>query len=291
MGLTWNPVSDVEQMLQYHFMANAFLAGLVASVVAGCIGYFIVVRAQTFAGHALSHVSFAGATGALLFGFLPVIGLLAVGAGAGCWMGLIEDQATTRRGRSDDVAVTAVFTFGLGLGLFFLQLYPGQAENVYGLLFGNVLGVSDQDVLLIGLVGLAALGALAVIARPLLFASTDPEVARSRGVPVRGLSIALLVLTGVAVAEAVQFVGILLIFALLVLPAATAQTMTARPALTVCLSVALAVAFTWLGISIAFFAPPAYSVVGFYVTSIGFGTYVVAMLFAAGLRRWRQTRL
>lgn len=287
MQPSWDPITDLQLLFQYHFMQNAFLAGTIVAVIAGAVGYYMVLRAQTFAGHALAHVGFAGATGALLFGLSPIVGLLVVGMGAAVGMGALGDRQGTGQ-TGDTIAIAAVFTFALGLGLLFLQLYPGQAENAYSILFGAVLGISDSDVETIAATGLVTLIALAIVARPLLFASLDPEVARARGVPVRALSIGFLVLLAFAVAQAVQVVGILLIFALLVTPAATAQRLTARPARAIGLSILLALLFTWLGIAVAYFAP--YSVVGFYVTTIAFATYTAVRLLTTERveRAWRR---
>jgi zinc/manganese transport system permease protein len=278
MQASWNPAVDLQLLFQYHFMHNAFLAGTIVAVVAGAVGYFMVLRAQTFAGHALAHVGFAGAAGALLFGLSPVVGLLVVGIGAAIGMGVLGDRNGSGE-IADGVAIAAVFTFAIGVGLLFLQLYPGQAENAYSILFGAVLGIADTDVETIAAAGIATLIALAVMARPLLFASLDPEVAMARGIPVRALSIGFLVLLAFAVAQSVQVVGILLIFALLVTPAATAQRLTSRPPVAIALSIVLALLFTWLGIAVAYFAP--YSVVGFYVTTIAFLTYAVVVLLTS----------
>jgi zinc/manganese transport system permease protein len=275
MQPSWNPYTDLQLLFQYHFMHNAFLAGSIVAVVAGAVGYYMVLRAQAFAGHALAHVGFAGAAGALLFGLSPVIGLLVAGVGAALGMGVLGERSGPGE-VGDGVAITAVFTFALGLGLLFLNLYSGQAENAYSILFGAVLGIADSDVELIAVTGIVALVALGAVARPLLFASLDPQIAIARGVPVRALSTAFLVLLALAVAEAVQVVGVLLIFALLVTPAAAAQRIVSRPAAGIVLSVALAVLFTWLGIAVAYFAP--YSVIGFYVTTIAFVSYVIVRL-------------
>ncbi|MBV9281453.1 MAG: metal ABC transporter permease, partial [Chloroflexi bacterium] len=261
---SWNPLTDLQILFQYHFMHNAFLAGTVVAVVAGMVGYYMVLRGQAFAGHALAHVGFAGATGSLLLGLSPIAGLLAAGVAAAMGIGALEERRGTAIA-GDGVAIAGVFTFGLGLGLLFLQLYSGQAENAYAILFGQVLGISDGDVAAIAATALVTLAALGAVARPLLFASLDPEAARARGVPVRALSIGFLVLLAFAVAQAVQVVGTLLIFALLVTPAATAQQLTARPGMAVGLSALLALLFTWAGLVAAYFGP--YSVVGFYVTT------------------------
>lgn len=275
---SWNPVTDLQLLFQFHFMQNAFLAGTIVAVIAGAVGYFMVLRSQAFAGHALAHIGFAGATGALLFGLSPLLGLVVVGIGAAAGIGLLGARTGSAQ-ISDGVAIAAVYTFAIGLGLLFLQLYSGQAENAYSFLFGDVLGISDGDVTTTLAVGVVTMAVMIAIGRPLLFASLDPDVALARGVPVRLLSVGFLVLLAVAVAQAVQVVGILLIFALLVTPAATAQRLTARPWLAVALSIVLALLFTWVGIAVAYFAP--YSVVGFYVTTIAFGTYVVVRLLTS----------
>ena len=285
---SWNPVADIQLLFQYHFMHNAYLAGTIVAVVAGVIGYYMVLRGQSFAGHALAHVGFTGATGALLLGLSPLAGLLAVGVASALGMGALERRGTVAGGEQS-VAIAAVFTFGLGLGLLFLQLYSGQAQNAYAILFGAVLGVSDGDVLAIALTGVVALLGLGLMARPLLFASLDPEVALARGVPVRAVSTAFLVLLAFAVAQAVQVVGILLIFALLVTPAATAQRLTSRPSVAVGLSVLLALLFTWLGLAVAYFAP--YAVVGFYITTLAFAAYLAVRLITAVRQRGRSLRV
>lgn len=281
-GPSWNPITDVQLLFAFHFMQNAYLAGTIVAVVAGATGYFMVLRGESFAGHALAHVGFAGATGALLVGVSPILGLLVVGVAAAVGIGALEGGhgALSEQG---GVAIAAVFTFGLGLGLLFLQIYSGQAENAYSILFGAVLGVSDSDLTTIAVTGFAALLGLGLIVRPLLFASIDPDVALSRGVPVRALAVLFLVLVAFAVAQAVQVVGTLLIFALLVTPAAIAQRLTSRPAVAILLSVLLALLFTWLGLAIAYFAP--YSVVGFYITTLAFGTYLGVRAATAVRRR------
>ena len=283
---SWNLLTDLHLLLRYHFMHNAFLAGAVVALVAGTIGYYMVLRRQSFAGHALSHVGFTGAAGALLVGASPLIGLLVAGTVAALGMGLLEDREGAARS-GDGIAIAAVFTFGLGLGVLFLHLYAGQAENAYAILFGAVLGISDRDVVIIAVTAAISLVVLAAIARPLLFASIDPSVAQARGVPVRALSLIFLLLLAFAVAQAVQVIGTLLIFALLVTPAAIAQRLSTRPAVAMWLSVMLALCFTWLGLAIAYFAP--YSVVGFYITTLSFGTYALVRLtetgYAGAIRR------
>ncbi|GAC1512164.1 MAG: metal ABC transporter permease [Chloroflexota bacterium] len=273
---TWNPIVDLQVLFQYHFMHNAFLAGTLIAVVAGPVGYFVVLRGQAFAGHALAHVGFSGAAGALLIGVSPLVGLLVVNIAAALGMSLLaKENNSTVAGSA--VAIGTVYTFCLGLGLLFLQLYSGQAENVYSILFGAVLGISDQDVQVVVLTAAVTMAALLAIGRPLLFASIDPDVAAAQGVPVRLLGLGFLVVLAFAVAQAVQVVGVLLIFALLVAPAATAQRLVSRPGPAIGLSIGLSLLFTWFGLAIAYFAP--YAVVGFYITSLAFGTYAAVRSF------------
>jgi zinc/manganese transport system permease protein len=281
LPVSWDPITDWQLLFEFHFMQNAFLAGTIIALVAGVIGYYVVLRAQTFAAHALAHVGFTGAAGALLFGVSPIVGLLAMGASAAIGMGVLERRQGTM-GAGDSVAIAAVFTFGLALGLLFLQLYSGQAENAYSILFGAVLGISDDDVVTMAVTGVVTLVVLGIISRPLLFSSLDPDVALAQGVPVRAVSILFLMLLGFAVAEAVQVVGTLLIFALVVTPAATARYLTARPSFAIVLSAALAVLFTWAGLAAAYFGP--YSVAGFYITTFAFATYLLVLLVKTARR-------
>jgi zinc/manganese transport system permease protein len=284
---SWNPITDFQLLFQYHFMHNAFLAGSLIAIAAGPVGYFMVLRGQAFAGHALAHVGFAGAAGALLIGLSPIVGLLVVGIAAALGMSLLNSETSGSSGETA-VAIGTVYTFCLGLGLLFLQLYSGQAENVYSILFGAVLGINDQDVQVVALTAAITLAILLLIGRPLLFASIDPDVAVAQGVPVRLLGVAFLIILAFAVAQAVQVVGVLLIFALLVAPAATAQRLTTRPVVAVGLSILLSLLFTWLGLAIAYFGP--YAVVGFYITSLAFGTYVLVRVGELVIARLGQHR-
>jgi zinc/manganese transport system permease protein len=262
-------------MFQYDFMVHAFQAGTVVAIVAGVIGYFVVVRATSFAAHALSHIGFAGATGAVVLGLSPVLGLLAFTVGSGVAVGALGSRI---RGR--DVTIGIVLAWMLGLGVLFISLYTGYATEAYALLFGEILGISDRDVVIAVLAAVPTLLAVAVLYRPLLFSSVDENLAAARGVPVTALSIAFMVVLALAVTEAVQVVGVLLIFALLVTPAAIAVRWTQRPAGAIAISAALALLFTWAGLTIAFYSPHP---VSFFITSLAFGTYLVVRI--AGSRR------
>jgi len=273
--------SDLHQLFAHHFMVNAFLAGTLVAVVAGAVGWFMVLRGQSFAGHTLAQVGFAGATGATLVGLSPVIGLIAVGVMAALGISVLSD-GERGAGRTQTATIGTIQIFALGLGLLFLRLASSSyGASVYAVLFGTILGVSDGDVRAIAITAAITLLVLVFVARPLFFASVQPASASARGVPVRGLAAVFLVLLAFAVAQAVQVVGVLLIFALLVTPAAIAQQLTARPASGVALSITLALCFTWAALAVAYYAPYP---VGFFLTSFAFGTYLLVRL---GRAVWR----
>lgn len=266
-------------LFAYHFMQNAFLAGTFIALVAGPVGYFMVLRGQSFLGHSLANVGFAGAAAAVLLGISPVVGLFAFGSLAAVGIGALGEREGSLSVESD-IAIGTVLVFSLSLGLLFIRLASSYAANIYSFLFGTVLGISDQDVQVIALAAVIALVVLAVIARPLLFVSVDPAVAAARGLPVRLLSYIFLLLLALSVAVAVQVVGVLLIFALLVTPAATAQQLTARPAVAIGLSLGLALLVVWLGLSVAYFTDYP---VGFVVTTIAFAFYLAARAWRGGM--------
>jgi zinc/manganese transport system permease protein len=271
MPPSWDLVADIQILLHYHFMQNAYLAGTLVALTAGIMGYFMVLRSQSFAGHSLANVGFAGATGAVLFGIPPIVGLFLAGLLAA--VGIQTLNEASGHSRQSDIGVGAVFTASLALGFLFIALAPAEyAANVYNVLFGNVLGISDADVGIIAWSTLVLVGAFLIITRPLFFASIDPDVAAARGVPVRALAFGYLVLLALEVAVAVQVVGVLLIFALLVTPAAIAQDVTTRPAVAAAVAVALALIFTWAGLAVGYFTPYP---VGFFITTFAFGTYAL----------------
>jgi zinc/manganese transport system permease protein len=271
-GWSWNPLTDLRQIWAFPFMVNAFRAGTVVAVLAAVMGWFMVLRRQSFAGHTLSVVSFPGAACATLLG---------IGAGFGyfafCVGGALVIAAIPRAGQGgsgQESALTGtVQAFLLACGFLFVALYKGFLGGVNSLLFGSFLGITTTQVTVLTIVAAVALGVLAVIGRPLLFASVDESVAFGRGVPVRALSVAFLVLLGAATAEASQITGTLLVFALLVMPAAAAQQLTARPATSVALAVLIAIAVTWTGLIAAYYSPYP---IGFYVTTFAFAVYVMA---------------
>ena len=263
---SWNPLDDLAMLFHYDFMVHAFQAGTIVAIVAGAIGYFVVLRGSSFAAHALSHIGFAGAAGAVVLGLSPVLGLLAFTLGSGSVIGALGSRL---RGR--DVTIGIVLAWTLGLGVLFISLYTGYATEAYALLFGEILGISVRDVLVTLIAGVITLAALVFVYRPLLFSSVDEELASARGVPVTALSIAFMAILAVAVTEAVQVVGVLLIFALIVTPAAIAIRFTCHPPYAIAIGVGLALLFTWLGLAIAYFSPHP---VSFFITSLAFFTYL-----------------
>jgi zinc/manganese transport system permease protein len=257
-------------MLTYDFMQNAFAASCSVAVVCGLVGFFLVLRAQTFAGHALSHVGFAGATGAALIGVPPLWGLIAMTLVGGIGMGLLGERLQQR-----DVAIGIVLSMSLGLGVLFLNFFTAYATQATTLLFGNILGIDAAMVWTLLLLGIVAIAALAAIARPLLFASLQPELAEAKGVSLRLLSVLFLAIVALAVAECVQIVGVLLVFALMVGPAAAAQCVTTRFWSGIALSVALALSEAWLGLALAFTTDWPTS---FWITALSGGVYLAAVL-------------
>jgi zinc/manganese transport system permease protein len=273
----WDLVRDVQELLRYAFMQHAYEAGTIVALSAGVIGYFVVLRSLSFAAHALSHIGFAGATGAVLLGAAPIVGLLAFTMSAGAVMGALGQRL---RGR--DVTIGLVMAWSLGLGLLFTALYHGSAGLAIGILFGQIFGITSGEVTVTFVAGLLTVLALIVVYRPLLFATLDEEVAEAKGVPVRGLSIAFMVILAIAVSEAVQVVGVLLIFALIVAPAAIAERFTTRPSRGVLLSALLAVLFTWAGLTVAYYFPYP---VGFFITTIAFWSYILARVLSDVIAR------
>ena len=235
-------------MFAYEFMQNAFAAAGIVSAVSGIVGYFLVMRSQTFAGHALSHIGFAGATGAGLIGLAPLWGLLGFTLAAGIVMGALAERISNR-----DVAIGVVLSLALGFGLLFLHYYTSFATQATAILFGNVLAVDRTMIATLATLGAITLVALAAIMRPLIFASLQPELAEAKGVPLRFVSTAFLAVVALAVSECAQIVGVLLVFTLMVGPPAAAQRVTTGLWSGLALSAALAFAEAWLGIVVAFY--------------------------------------
>lgn len=276
----WN----VFDLLQYQFMQNAFIAGSIVAIMASAVGYFVILRGLTFAGHELGYIGFAGAAGAVLLGIDPVFGLLVFTIGSAIGMGILGKEVRER-----DIAIGIIAMLGLGLGVLFLALYTGYAEQAYSILFGTIVGISRTDVLVTALASIVVGSILLVIFRPLLFSSLDEEMAEARGVPVRMLSILFLVLVAMVVSISVQIIGVLLIFTLLIGPSATASRLVQSPARAILLGMVLGLLYTWLGIVIA-----AYSnwPVSFCIATLSFGVYLPVRLLSplwSGRRRGEAT--
>jgi zinc/manganese transport system permease protein len=278
-SISLDVVSDVRALLSFPFMVNALEAATIVAVLGAVAGWYMVLRRQAFAGHTLSVMAFPGATGAALAGLPTALGYyLACGAAA-----LAIGRTPRVAARSSETAVIGtVQAVGLAAGFLFLSLNHAVLTGTETLLFGTFLGVSRGQVLALLLVGLAVLAALGAIGRVLLFATIDPEVARARGVPVRALDAAFLLILAVAIAATSQITGALLVFALLVAPPATAQLITMRPLAGLLLSIAFALLIAWLGLGIAYFSPYP---VGFYITTFAFGLYLVVRVARFAVQR------
>jgi zinc/manganese transport system permease protein len=261
------------------FMRNAIVGGTLVGLASGVIGYFVVIRRDAFATHALAHIGFPGATGALLVGVPVTLGLAAF-----CIVGGLAIGAVGKRVELREVATGTVLAFSTALGILFTSLSSKTAGTVTSVLFGNLLAISSgQLAAFAAFTGILLVG-LAIIARPLLFASINADVAEARGVPVRALGIAFTVLLALVVTMAVQVVGTLLLFALVVTPAAAAIALTARPAMVAATATAIALASVWAGLVLAamFDLPPSFPIVG-----LAFATWIAALV-ATRSRRPRQ---
>jgi len=256
-------------MFEYDFMRTAFAASGIVALLAGITGFFLVLRGQTFAGHALSHVGFTGATGAVLFGLPPLAGLVGFTMLAGFGMGMLGEKLSER-----DVAIGMILSLALGLGLLFLHFYTSYASQAAALLFGNVLGVDSSALLWLAILAGLSLAALAFLSRPLIFASLQSELAEARGAPLRLISTAFLMIVAVAVAECAQIVGVLLVFTLMVGPAASALSFTRHVWSAAGLAVALALFEAWGGLTLAFYTDWP---VSFWITALSGAVYFVSL--------------
>lgn len=277
-------MQELLHLFTYSFVQNAYLAGSAVAVVAAVTGYFVVLRAQAFASEALADIGLAGAAGAAVLGIGALPGMLCLTILAALGMGALGDRL---RGR--DIEIGMILSFALGLGVLFLTIYSQSGSNAtagVSILFGSLLTVSSGEVLItLGSAGLTLL-TLAVLFRPLLFASVDPQGAQARGVPVLRLSVLFLVLLAIVSAEAVLVIGALLALALLVAPAATAGHLARRPLTALLLSVGLGLLITWGGLTLALIGPGRHLPVGFLIAGLA------ALLYFASLpcKRLRARR-
>jgi zinc/manganese transport system permease protein len=257
------------EILQTNFMRNAILGGTLVALASGLIGYFVVIRQDAFSAHALAHIGFPGATGAVLIGAPVTLGLAVF-----CAAGALAIGALGKRVDRREVATGTVLAFAMSLGILFSSLATRSASTVTSVLFGNLLAITNDQLVTFGVFCAVVLGVLVAIRRPLLLASVNPQVAEAKGLRVRVLGIVFMLLLAVVVTMAVQVVGTLLLFALVVTPAASALALTARPPLVVAVGTAIALGSVWLGLvlSAMFNLPPSFPVVGLAVA-----TWLVAL--------------
>lgn len=268
------------EVLQSSFMRNALIGGSLVAVAAGLLGYFVITRQNAFAAHALAHIGFPGATGAILVGVPVTLGLAVFCVGGGLLIGLLGRRVADR-----EVATGTILALATAVGVLFASLASANAGTTTSVLFGNLLAISADQLVVFSVFTAAVVGTLAVLARPLVFASVDPAVAEARGVPVRALGIAFIVLLALTITMAVQVVGTLLLFALVVTPAATALRLTARPVRVAALAVALALGAVWGGLVLSAMVdlPPS-----FFIVSLAVLAWLTVL--AATGRRTRPAR-
>jgi len=270
MTLDLNLISMLQQIWSYEFMQHAIETSWIISVVAGVTGYFVVLRRSAFVAHAYSEIGFAGASGAILLGLDPLVGLV-----LGSITGGIAIAALGRRITNRDTQIGIVLAFALGLGLLFISLYKAFSTAAISILFGEILGISSNEVLITLVAGLGILVAMGFLYRPLLFASLDEDVAEAKGMPMLFLGTAFMIVVALAVSFAIQVTGVLLIFSLMVTPAATAQYVSMRPNRAILISVGISLLATQVGLFVGYFTPYP---VSFFIAGIVFLLYLAARL-------------
>ena len=275
--LSLNPITDLRELLTFPFMVNALEAGTIVAVLAAVVGWYMVLRRQSFTGHTLSVMAFPGAAGAALAGLPTGLGYYMACGGAALFMRRARGSIRRTYG-TETATIATVQVVGLAAGFLFLSLNNSVLGGTETLLFGSFLGISRGQVLVLLIVAVVALALIALAARPLLLETIDSESARARGLPVAILDTGFLLVLAAAVAATSQITGALLVFALLVAPAAAAQQLSMRPGISLILSVLFALVVVWLGLGLAYFS---IYPVGFYVTSIAFALFLAARLARA----------
>jgi zinc/manganese transport system permease protein len=255
-------------------MFNTWVAATAVAVIAGVTGFFAVLRGSTFAAHAIPNGAFAGAAGASLLGLNPFAGLAAFSVA-----GALGIAGLSRRSRSD-VATALTFVMMLAIGALFVSWSTQYAQEAYSLLFGEVFGVSQDQVRPILVLGLVCIVAILIMFRPLMLSSAMPEVAEARGVSGRRMELAFLLVMALATSMTVPVVGALLMFSLMIGPAAAARSLTARPVLAMALSVAIALVTVWTGIVLSYRSD----------WPLGFFVGVIGAIFYLGGRAYRVVR-
>jgi zinc/manganese transport system permease protein len=259
------------------FMMNAWTTATIVAVVAGVVGYFVVLRGSAFPAHAIPKGAFAGAAGAALLGVSTLVGL-----GVFSLLGALGIGAMSRRGRRD-VATALTLVLMLALGAAFLSRTTEYEPQIYQLLFGEILGVSTNEILPTALLGVACIAAVAVIYRPLMLSSIAPEIAEARGIRSRRIEMCFLLVVALATTMTVPVVGALLIFSLMIGPPAAARSVTSRPLLAMCLSVVIALITVWTAIAASYlYNWP----IGFFVGVLGALSYAVGRGWSA----WQRSR-
>jgi zinc/manganese transport system permease protein len=259
-------------------MLTAWAAGTIVAIVAGVVGFFTVLRGSTFVAHALPNGAFAGAAGASLLGLNTVLGL-----GVFAMLGALGIGSLGRRGRHD-VATALVLVAMLGLGALFLSMSVEYAPEIYSLLFGEILGVSVNELLPTAVLGAICIGAIVLLYRPLMLTSVITDVAEARGVRTHRVEMYFLLVVALATTMTVPVVGALLMFTLMVGPAGAARSISNHPAHALALSVLIAVATIWLAIVAAYVSNWP---IGFFVGTLGAGFFIAARGWAA----WRRRRV
>jgi zinc/manganese transport system permease protein len=259
------------------FMINAWIVATIVAVIAGVVGFFVVLRGSAFPAHAIPNGAFAGAAGASLIGVNTLIGL-----GVFSVLSALGIGALGRRGRHDVVTALALVVM-LALGAFFLSQTTEYEPEIFSLLFGEVLGIASNEILPVAGLGVVCIGAVALLYRPLILTSVVPDIAEAKGVRSQRMEMAFLVVVALATAMTVPVVGALLIFSLMIGPAAAARSFTNRPPVAILLSVAIALATVWAAIAISFVTDWP---IGFFVGTLSAFAYAVGRAWAA----WRRTK-
>jgi zinc/manganese transport system permease protein len=271
-----NILTGISEAWSYDFVRTALEAGTICALLSAAVGYFVVLRQMAFAGHALGHIGFAGACASVVLGWGALPGMLALNIAAGAGMGLLGDRV-----QKNDLVIGMTLAFALGLGTFFLAMFKGYAGQATVILFGNILSVSDAQTLGMLVLTLVSLAGLALLFRPLLFATLEPELAEAKGVPLRLVSTLFYILVAVAVAFASQIVGVLLVFTLLIGPSAIATRFCHTVWVGLALSVAIGLGVTWSSLILAYVTD---NQVSFFAPTLLFALY----LLSAGFTRLRR---
>jgi len=261
-------INLLHDILNYEFLLHAFWAGTIAAILAGVVGYFVIIRNLTFAAHAMGHIGFAGASGALLIGLSPILGQLIFTLVAALGMGALGERLS-----KNDMVIGIVLSFCLGLGSLFLYLYGGYAGQAMIILFGNLFSVSWHDLQIMIWLTLICLGLMAIFARKLLFTSFEPELAEAKGVSLCCMSVIFMLITAAAVTIASQVVGVILVFTLMIGPPAIALRFTAHFWSGLGLSLLLSMLIVWFSLVLSYLTDWP---VSFWISGLVFGFYLLS---------------